>query len=427
MTTRLPIISVASLSHTYGEGNLARRIFKDISTEFFPGEITIIMGPSGAGKTTFLSLLGALRSVQSGSVQIAGKELQGMKPEELVQIRRRIGFIFQSQNLLDSLTACQNVQLGLVSQGETGASSAEKARLLLAEVGLREHLHKLPRQLSGGQRQRVAIARALIREPEVIMADEPTAALDSQTGRDVVDLLHHLARKKGCAILLVTHDNRILDLADRIIRIEDGVMEETQLGMDRLEAELQKLAALLTQYPASFLGSTSISSLRPVFDQAAVPLSPWIAELTRARMSESIDRRAGALKGQFNALVSLEATLADTAHYLNVLELPELAESFVQTLEFLLLTAEEAARLRQPDIVHTLLGLTGDRGQIMEGLHERYERRNDLTRETKRALFDVTTSFSRNVYFLNQLASHLFEAGTEKTRRAEQPSEEERT
>jgi putative ABC transport system ATP-binding protein len=216
-------IAVRNLNHHFGTGGLRKQILFDISVELHPGEIVINTGPSGSGKTTLLTLVCGLRSVQNGSVRTLDVELNGASRETLVRVRRNIGFIFQAHNLLDALTACQNVQMGLQLDGSIGAHEArERSIEILKAVGLAERVDHYPNQLSGGQKQRVAIARALVRQPKIVLADEPTAALDKVTGREVVDILHKLAKEQGCAILLVTHDNRILDVADRILTLEDG-------------------------------------------------------------------------------------------------------------------------------------------------------------------------------------------------------------
>jgi len=221
--THLVPVRVEGLNHYYGKGELKQQVLFDISTEIQAGEIVIVTGPSGSGKTTLLTLVGALRSAREGSVQIFGRELRDAKPSDLERVRKQIGFIFQQYNLLDALTALQNVELGLrASRQYRGSQLRTQAKQMLEAVGLEDRMHYRPGQLSGGQRQRVAIARALASTPAMILADEPTASLDSQSGREVVDRMTALARNNGTTILLVTHDNRVLDIADRIIHLEDG-------------------------------------------------------------------------------------------------------------------------------------------------------------------------------------------------------------
>ena len=216
------VIRTEGLCHSYGEGALRSQILHDLNFQVEAGEVTLLVGPSGSGKSTLLTLIGALRSVESGSLQVLGEELCGASEEARVQIRRRIGFIFQSHNLVSSLTVLQNVLLLLQLRQPDPRQRLLQASALLEAVGLGHRLHHYPEELSGGQRQRVAIARALAPEPELILADEPTASLDSQSGKDVVELLGNLCRNRGSAVLLVTHDLRLLNDADRIWRIEDG-------------------------------------------------------------------------------------------------------------------------------------------------------------------------------------------------------------
>lgn len=224
MSKTSPIL-VEGLNHSYGKGELKKQILFDVGVEIQEGEIVIVTGPSGSGKTTMLTLVGALRSAQEGSVKILGEELLNAKPRTLEKVRRQIGFIFQQHNLLGALSALQNVELGIRASGRFPRSEHRKRAMdLLGAVGLGERIHHKPEQLSGGQRQRVAIARALVSEPSMLLADEPTASLDKESGREVVERMKVLAKEHGTTILLVTHDNRILDIADRIVHLEDGCL-----------------------------------------------------------------------------------------------------------------------------------------------------------------------------------------------------------
>jgi len=218
-----PAISAHNLNHYFGNGSLKKQVLFDINLEIAAGEIVIMTGPSGSGKTTLLTLIGSLRSAQSGSLQILGQELCQASQEERIRARRNNGYIFQAHNLHGSLTALENVQMGLEVHGTIARHERHQQAIeMLKQVGLEQRIHYYPADLSGGQKQRVAIARALVSRPKIVLADEPTAALDKKSGRDVVDIMHDLAKQQGCTILLVTHDNRILDIADRIIYMEDG-------------------------------------------------------------------------------------------------------------------------------------------------------------------------------------------------------------
>lgn len=195
----------------------------DINLEVELGSLTVLVGPSGSGKTTLLTLLGCLREVQDGSVDLLGHELHGASGALLTALRRRLGFVFQAHNLHNSLTARQNVVMGLQVHGNLPAEQADAAAShLLGLVGLGDRLDYLPANLSGGQKQRVAVARALVGNPDIIFADEPTAALDRVTSANVVALIKRLGRERGTTTVMVTHDNRILDQADRIVTLEEG-------------------------------------------------------------------------------------------------------------------------------------------------------------------------------------------------------------
>ena len=216
------VIVAKGLTHSYGEGELKNEILHQLDFRVLAKEVTLLVGPSGSGKSTLLTLIGALRSVETGSLHVLGRQLLGASENELMAIRRRIGFIFQSHNLVASLTVLQNVQLLLQLAEPDPKLRQERAKAMLDAVGLSARLHHFPDELSGGQRQRVAIARALAPEPDLVLADEPTASLDSKSGQDVVELLGDLCRRRSSAVLLVTHDLRLLKDADRIWGIEDG-------------------------------------------------------------------------------------------------------------------------------------------------------------------------------------------------------------
>lgn len=217
------MVSIRNLDHFYGHDSLQKQVLFDVGFDLNPGEIVLLTGPSGCGKTTLLTLIGGLRSVQAGTLSVLGQELHGASQRQRVEVRRNIGYIFQAHNLLRFLTASQNVQMTLDLQADLNWDERiARSHQMLEAVGLGDHLDYYPENLSGGQKQRVAIARALVGRPKLVLADEPTAALDRQSGRDVVDLMQQLAKEQGCTILLVTHDNRILDIADRILEMEDG-------------------------------------------------------------------------------------------------------------------------------------------------------------------------------------------------------------
>lgn len=221
--TNAPVISSRNVNFWFGEGELQKQVLFDVTLEVAAGEIVLLTGPSGSGKTTLLTLIGALRKVRDGELDVLSRSLHTASMHDLVDVRREIGFIFQQHNLLPFMTTRQNVELMFQLHPEVSRSEASRLTVeLLTNVGLGDRLDYYPARLSGGQKQRVAVARALVTSPRLILADEPTAALDSHSGRDVVMLLQELARNRNCPILMVTHDPRILDIADRIINMEDG-------------------------------------------------------------------------------------------------------------------------------------------------------------------------------------------------------------
>ena len=217
-----PIISVQNLNHTFGQGSQQKQVLFDIDLTIYPVEIILLEGPSGSGKTTLLTIISGLRSCQSGSLKVLDFQLLGSSRQQMIALRREIGYIFQSHNLIKSLTVLQNVQMALETRHLSANRREAEAVNILETVGLKPWINSYPDDLSGGQKQRVAIARALVRRPKIVLADEPTASLDSKSGRQVVTLIQQLAREQNCTILMVTHDNRVLDIADRIIHMEDG-------------------------------------------------------------------------------------------------------------------------------------------------------------------------------------------------------------
>jgi putative ABC transport system ATP-binding protein len=218
------VVSIDRLNHYFGKGSLRKQVLQNINLEIGQGELVIMTGPSGSGKTTLLTLMGGLRSPQEGSLKVLGQELRGAGKGKVTKLRRNIGYIFQAHNLLKSLTALQNVEMSGQLHNMSNSEVRQRAAMMLDAVGLSDRKKYYPDSLSGGQKQRVAIARALVSRPKLVLADEPTAALDSKSGRDVVTIMQRLAREQGTTILMVTHDNRILDIADRIVNMEDGYL-----------------------------------------------------------------------------------------------------------------------------------------------------------------------------------------------------------
>ena len=216
-------IQASALNHWFGAGEARKQALFDIDLRIARGSFIVMVGPSGSGKTTLLTLLGCLREIQEGSVLLLGQELRHATTAQNLRLRRRLGFIFQAHNLHESLTARQNVMMGLQVKGHMNPALSDKAAAhVLTLLGLADRLDYLPANLSGGQKQRVAIGRALVGNPNVILADEPTAALDWETAAKVVALLKQLGQARGTTTVMVTHDHRILDRADRILTLEDG-------------------------------------------------------------------------------------------------------------------------------------------------------------------------------------------------------------
>ena len=228
MSAALPVfdtpraVRVEQVNHHYGEGVSRNQVLFDNYLEVEGGQLVIMTGPSGSGKTTLISLIGALRSVQEGTIQILGRDLTGLPRQELVSMRRNLGFIFQAHNLFDSLTAYENIKMALQLGDCAAGEMRQRGTHMLERLGLGHRVDYKPRSLSGGQRQRVAVARALVNRPKLVLADEPTASLDKESSATVVNLLKELTVNEGCTVIMVTHDNRILELADRIVNMIDG-------------------------------------------------------------------------------------------------------------------------------------------------------------------------------------------------------------
>ncbi len=218
---------ISHVTKRYGSGATQVLAVHDVSLSVVPGEIVLIMGPSGSGKTTLLSMLGALLRPSEGEIKLNGDMISAMKENRLPDIRlHKFGFIFQDFNLLSALTALENVAIVAELAGVRGSEARKKARQLLSRLDLAERLNFLPEKLSGGEKQRVAIARALINEPSLILADEPTANLDSKIGHEIMRLLRDIAKVQGRSVVIVSHDQRIQDIADRILWLEDGQFKE---------------------------------------------------------------------------------------------------------------------------------------------------------------------------------------------------------
>ncbi|MCA9231469.1 MAG: ATP-binding cassette domain-containing protein [Planctomycetales bacterium] len=256
-------VKVHNLNHYFGEGELRKQALFNNNLEVRRGEIVIMTGPSGSGKTTLLTLIGTLRTAQEGSLKVLGNELQGCDRDLIVRVRRELGFIFQAHNLFESLTAYQNVNMAAELLGIDPSIAQGRIKSLLTRLGLGERIHYKPKSLSGGQKQRVAIARGLVHKPKLILADEPTAALDEQSGREVVTLFQELARDEGATIIMVTHDNRILDVADRIVNMVDG-----HIKSDVAVLEASVICDFLKDIP--LFGQQTPTTLADIADQMLV-------------------------------------------------------------------------------------------------------------------------------------------------------------
>ena len=216
------VVRVEGLNHFYGEGVARNQVLFDNRIEVPPGQLVVMTGPSGAGKTTLLTMIGALRSVQQGRIDVLGRDLSRLPPRELVEVRRDIGFVFQMHNLFDALTAYENVKMAMQLGHERPEAMRRRGTEILERLGLGHRVDYKPRLLSGGERQRVAIARALVNGPRLVLADEPTAALDRDSAKKVLDLLKASTVENDAAVIMVTHDYRIIESADRLVHMVDG-------------------------------------------------------------------------------------------------------------------------------------------------------------------------------------------------------------
>jgi putative ABC transport system ATP-binding protein len=226
-----PAVATRGIVKDFASGDATARVLHGIDLDLRPGELTMLVGPSGCGKTTLLSIITGILTPTAGSVSIFGTDIGALRDRDRVAFRRHhLGFIFQQYNLLPALTAAENAALPLVAAGLSLTAASRDASAVLERIGMGSHLGKTPAHLSGGQQQRVAIARALVHAPRLVVCDEPTAALDAQTGLAVMDTLRDIALQQDRAVLVVTHDNRIFKYADRIVAMGDGRIESDQLN-----------------------------------------------------------------------------------------------------------------------------------------------------------------------------------------------------
>jgi len=249
------VIRARGLSKTYGTGSTELRALSDVNLEIRSDQLTLLMGPSGSGKTTLLSILGCILRASSGSLELLGENVAALPESALPHLRRNlIGFVFQGFNLFPALTAMENVALALDLRGINAKVARRRAEELLAEVGLKDRMAAVPADLSGGQKQRVAIARAVAGDPPILLADEPTAALDSTSGRTVIELLQRLAHQHERAVVMVTHDPRVLPYGDRILHLEDGRLVREQLAGRDISLPLSFAASAAAYFSETFPG-----------------------------------------------------------------------------------------------------------------------------------------------------------------------------
>jgi putative ABC transport system ATP-binding protein len=286
-----PTLQVSDVTRRFGSGATEVTAVRQVSLTIEAGEVVLIMGPSGSGKTTLLMMLGALLKPSEGGIRLEGELISALSERQLPEVRlRKFGFIFQDFNLLSALTALENVALVAALSGRKNGQARQKARELLVQLGLGERLGFLPEKLSGGEKQRVAIARALVNDPTVLLADEPTANLDSKIGHDIMRLLRAIAKEQGRSVVIVSHDQRIKDIADRVLWLEDGEFKEmTTMVTDPvcgMSVEKEKAAAQLEwnggQYYFCSRGCRSEFLQQQEAEAEARPAHPQAVEPTRA-------------------------------------------------------------------------------------------------------------------------------------------------
>ncbi|MDB5386836.1 MAG: transporter related protein [Planctomycetaceae bacterium] len=236
-------VSCRDVVKEFGQGDTRTVALSGVNVDIRPGRMTLLVGPSGCGKTTLISIIAGLLNSTSGTVNVLGRDLSRMSGSELVRFRQKnIGFVFQQYNLLPTLTAAENAAIPLIIGGTPRRKAVATASELLAAVGLEKRLNAFPSQLSGGQQQRVAIARALVHEPRLLVCDEPTAALDAQSGRTVMELLKRVALQADRAVIIVTHDSRVFGFGDQIIHMDDGVVTQVETTRNTAAAPLYEVS-----------------------------------------------------------------------------------------------------------------------------------------------------------------------------------------
>ncbi len=226
----MKILKVENLHKTYKIGKLETKALRGVNLEIDGGEFTAVVGPSGSGKTTLINLIGGLDTPDEGKIFLNGREITGLKQKKLSDIRlREIGFVFQAYNLIPVLNAIENVEYVMLLQGVSGKERREKSKKILEEMGLRDMLYKKPGEMSGGQQQRVAVARAIVSEPKLILADEPTANLDSTTSSALLDIMKKMNEEKKITFIFSTHDSLVMEKARRVVTLKDGMVEKDEI------------------------------------------------------------------------------------------------------------------------------------------------------------------------------------------------------